>query len=189
MGRRTNTGRVPKKVCFVKKKAAFRARAGRRRKSRERSGKLATGVQGFVHKTKPGKCRRDALRGSAVRRYGDERASEGRDAAACANGACGGGRAYCLSPDGCGASGGLCGGVRDEPEMCYDSAMNFVYPAYLLILWFLPVIGIVLWWKRHRYRSAARLFRGGTAPIRPERRFIAQSLLCLAGAGLILLAQ
>ena len=97
-------------------------------------------------------------------------------------------RAQCLSPGGCVASGGLCGGVRDEPEMCYDSAMNFVYPAYLLILWFLPVIGIVLWWKRHRYRSVARLFRGGTAPGRPERRFVAQSLLCLAGAGLLLVA-
>ena len=119
---------------------------------------------------------------------GGKRASGGSDAAASANGACGGGRAYCLSPDGCGASGGLCGGVRDEPEMCYDSAMNFVYPAYLLILWLLPVIGIVLWWKRHRYRSAARLFRGGTAPGRPERRFVAQSLLCLAGAGLLVVA-
>ena len=82
----------------------------------------------------------------------------------------------------------MCGGVRDEPEMCYDSAMNFVYPAYLLILWLLPVIGIVLWWKRHRYRSAARLFRGEAAPRRPERRFVAQSLLCLAGAGLLVVA-
>lgn len=78
--------------------------------------------------------------------------------------------------------------MREKAKMCYHFAMNFAYPAYLLILWLLPVIGIMLWWKRRRRRSAARLFRGGTATSRPEGRFVAQSLLCLTGVGFLVVA-
>ncbi|MGN0844243.1 MAG: VWA domain-containing protein, partial [Kiritimatiellia bacterium] len=80
------------------------------------------------------------------------------------------------------------GRMREEAKICYHFAMNFAYPVYLFVLWLLPVIGIVLWWKRHRHLSAARLFRGGTAPIRPEGRFVAQSLLCLTGVGFLVVA-
>ena len=70
--------------------------------------------------------------------------------------------------------------------------MTFVHPAWLLLLWLLPVwAAAAVWLRRRRRRRAARIGGRSVAPTGDHRVFAVQVLLCVLGlaAGILALAR
>ena len=70
--------------------------------------------------------------------------------------------------------------------------MTFVHPAWLLLLWLLPVwAAAAVWLRRRRRRRAARIGGRSVAPTGGRRVFAAQVLLCVLGlaSGILALAR